>query len=173
VRRVIVSALVTVDFGMEQPNSWAGPYFGADAAEQARQQLLRADAFLMGRGSYEYFVSMWADATGPYPDRINEMKKYVFSSTLTEVAWRNTELVATDARKAVGELKAEQGGDLVVYGYGRLARSLQAAGLVDELHFAVHPLLLGQPRGRLERIAVQARENGVVSLEYIPAGEES
>lgn len=172
-RRVIVSALVTVDFEMEQPSSWAEPYFGIEAAQRSRQQLLRADAMLMGRGSYEYFVRMWADASGPYPDRINEIRKYVFSSTLTGVAWRNAELVAADASKAVAELKAEPGGDLIVYGYRRLARSLHAAGLVDELQFAVHPLLRGEPRGRLERIAVQAREDGVVSLAYTPAGEES
>src|SRR5579859_5177536 len=79
--------------------------------------------------------------TGPYADAINAIRKYVFSSTLQNAGWNNSTLIRGDAVTAVTELKQEDGGDLMMYGYGRLSQTLLAHHLVDEIRFSIHPVL--------------------------------
>jgi len=123
---------------------------------------------LLGRGAYEYFQPTWPQAEGPYMDRINAMRKLVFSDSLEAVDWSNAELVRGDAVDAVRGME----GRFVVYGYTRLAQSLLAAGLVDELDFAVHPLVL-TPKRALTLVAAEAQASGVVCLLALdPARED-
>jgi hypothetical protein len=58
--------------------------------------LVDSDAMLMGRNTCEYFVPAWSSPSGPYLERINEMCKYVFSSTLTAADWNNTTITPGD-----------------------------------------------------------------------------
>jgi dihydrofolate reductase len=167
VRKLKVGSLVSIDGISKDPRAWASAYFDEDAARRSLEQLLASDAMLMGRATYEYFQPVWPRASGPYMDRINAIRKYVFSSSLPAVEWDNAELVAGDAIEAVSALKRHDGGDLVVYGYGRLARSLVEHGLVDELDFWIHPVLLGTGRHTPVRLAsVDERARGVVGLRY-------
>jgi dihydrofolate reductase len=177
-RKLIVSYLQTADGVQDAPRSWAGPHFDEQAAEKSLAQLNRADAMLMGRVTYDYFADAWPQASGPYPDRINAMRKYVFSSTLREPRWHNSVVIAEDPVTAVGQLKRDGDGDLVIYGYSRLARTLLDHDLVDELVVAIHPVLVGEPApaprperaGREPRlVSVEQRRSGVVSLTYSPA----
>ena len=158
-RRIKVGALVSLDGVGADPQSWALEYFDEAMTKRSLDELERTDAMLMGRGAYEYFQPKWPRAQGPYMDRINGMRKLVFSNSLEAVDWSNAELVRGDAVEAVRGLK----GAFVVYGYTRLARSLLAAGLVDELDFTVHPLLLS-PKRPLTLVGAEARPNGVVSI---------
>ena len=122
------------------------------------------DAVLMGRRTYESFAAVWPTRSGdPISDRINAMRKLVFSNSLDAVEWSNAELVRGDAVEHVEAMS----GELVVYGYTRLARSLLAAGLVDELDFAIHPLILGL-RKPLQLVSAEPRSNGVVSIKVRP-----
>jgi dihydrofolate reductase len=162
-RTLTVACLSSLDGMTADPQSWAGTYFDEDAGARALAALERADAMLMGRGAYEYFQPSWSKATGPYMDRINAIRKLVFSSTLESVGWSNAELVARDAVEAVKELD----GAFVVYGYTRFAQSLLAAGLVDRLDFAIHPVMLGQMKP-LQLAAVDRRPNGVVTITVTP-----
>jgi dihydrofolate reductase len=173
-RNLVISTLVSLDGVASDPGSWAEPYFDADAAEHSLRRLEAADAFLMGRGSYEYFVPAWPAAGGPYMDRLNAMPKYVFSSRLEHAEWNNTTVVRGDVLEAVRELKAEGGGDLVVYGYGQLSQTLLEHDLVDELSFWVHPVVLGRGApvlraGQTKPLRLRGtdvRSSGVVSLTY-------
>ena len=176
-RKLIVSTLVSLDGAYGDPGSWATAYFDDEAAEKSLAQLLTADAMLMGRGTYEYFAPVWPAMTGPYPDRINAMQKYVFSSTLTAAEWNNSTIVSGDAVAAVAALKQRAGKDLVIYGYGRLAQTLLEHDLVDELGFGIHPLMLGSGRAlfrpgqekTLRLVSAEPRSNGVVYLLYARA----
>jgi dihydrofolate reductase len=169
-----VGALVALDGVQGEPRSWASEYFDDDAAARSLAALNAADAMLMGRRTYEYFAPAWPRAAGAYADRVNEITKYVFSGTLTTVDWQGAELVPGDAVAAVRALKEQAGGDLVVYGFGRLAHALLAAGLVDELTLAVHPVVRGTgeqvfhpgPGTRLRLSEVECHPTGVVSLTY-------
>jgi dihydrofolate reductase len=161
---VIVSSLISADGVRHEPMSWIGDLFDADSVEGSIQQLKSADAFLMGRGSYELFAPIWAGGGDPYADALGETPKYVFSSTLPGADWANTTVVPTDA---VGFVRALPGTSLM-YGFGRLAQSLLAAGLVDELHFGVHPVTVAPARTPLRLLAVDRAANGAVALRYAP-----
>jgi dihydrofolate reductase len=166
-RKLIVGALMSLDGVQEAPQSWALPWFDDDAARRSLERLLAADAMLMGRGTYEYFAPAWPQATGEYADRVNAIRKYVFSRTLTSADWNNTTIVPDDAVRRVRELKDEGGGDLVIYGFGRLARTLLENDLVDVLDLWIHPVALGDGRSTALRLSgTEQRPNGVVSLVY-------
>jgi dihydrofolate reductase len=102
------------------------------------------------------------------------MQKYVFSTTLAQAGWTGTTIVADDVVPAVRELKEREGGDLVVYGFGRLGHTLLEHDLVDELNLAVHPVVLGSgelhfrpgPAITLTLTEVERRPTGVVSVTY-------
>jgi dihydrofolate reductase len=80
-RKLIVSSLVSLDGIHGDPQSWVGDFFDEQAAEESLAVLLDSDAMLMGRNTYEYFAPVWSSPSGPYLERINEMRKYVFSSS--------------------------------------------------------------------------------------------
>ena len=120
----------------------------------ATANLVRADALLFGRVTYEMMEAAWrAPArTGAMPDwmqpwmepfarTIDAAKKYVVSSSLDRVDW-NAELVRGDLAKAVRQLKQEPGRGLFAAGV-KLALSLTELGLIDEYEFVVHPRLAG------------------------------
>ena len=173
-RNLEIATLVSLDGVVSDPQSWAEPYFDAEAANHSLEVLQAADAFLMGRGSYDYFAPTWSTGEGPYMGRLREMPKYVFSSTLEHADWDNTHVVPGDAIEAVRELKAGHGGDLVAYGYGAFSQALLEHDLVDKLTFYIHPIVVatGTPvfrPGKAKRLRLlhsQARSTGVVGVSY-------
>jgi dihydrofolate reductase len=173
-RKLEISTLVSLDGVVSDPQSWAEPYFDAEAAGHSLKVLQAAAAFLMGRGSYEYFAPTWPEGAGPYMGRLREMPKYVFSSTLEDAEWDNTRIVRGDAIDAVCELKAGDGGDLVAYGYGAFTQALLEHDLVDTLTFAIHPIVVATGRPlfrpgattRLRLLHSEARSTGVVVVSY-------
>jgi dihydrofolate reductase len=176
-RKLIVSSLVSLDGIHGDPQSWTGDYFDEQAVAESLAVLLETDAMLMGRNTYEYFAPAWSATSGPYLERINEMRKYVFSSTLTAADWNNSVIIPGDPVGAVRELKEQGNRNLMIYGYGRLAQTLLEHGLVDELNFAIHPVMAGSgttlfrpgKRTSLRLASVTQRRNGVVILSYANA----
>ena len=162
---VIVSSLISADGVRDDPMSWVGDLFDADAVEGSIAQLKAVDAFLMGRRSYDYFAPAWSGGGDPYADALAATPKYVFSSTLESTDWANTTIVRTDAVPAVREL----GGTSMLYGFGRLAQSLLAAGLVEQIQFGVHPVVVATGRTPLRLTETERRGNGAVVLRYAPA----
>src|SRR4051812_44124252 len=115
---------------------WFAEYGGKDLepwGELALADALGAEAWLLGRSSYEFFGSRWRPRTGALADRLNSMPKYVVSSTLAEPEWDNTTVLEGDVVETVARLKAQLGGEIVVPASYRLARTLIAHDLVDEL----------------------------------------
>jgi dihydrofolate reductase len=176
-RKLIVSTLVSLDGVFEDPRSWTGPYFDDQAAADSLAKLQESDAMLMGRNTYDYFAPAWSVATGAYPARVNEMKKYVFSSSLRSADWNNSTIIAEDPVKAVAQLKEQGDGHLMVYGYGRLSQTLLEHDLVDELVFAIHPIILGKGASisrpaapkTLQLASVERRVSGAVWITYAGA----
>jgi len=173
-RKIINSAFISLDGVTADPSSWA--VFDSDAAEEAGQALNALGGMLMGRGTYEYFADVMPKQAGPYADAINAIRKYVFSSTLENADWNNSVLIRDDVVTAATELKQEDGGDLMMYGYGRLNQTLLAHHLVDEIRFAIHPVIVGggaAGRGNgkalpLKLLGATPAPNGVVALGYQP-----
>ncbi len=149
--RIIISENVTLDGVVQDPTGEEGApgggwfarvgladreAFGAAAFEEARA----ADAFLMGRRTYEFLASRWPARTGALADRLNGIPKYVVSTTVTEPAWNATTVVPVTQ---VATLRRQIGGDIVVPASFGLVPALFGHGLVDELRIMVYPVVLG------------------------------
>jgi dihydrofolate reductase len=173
-RKIINSAFVSLDGVTEDPRSWA--IFDPDSAEEAVQALKAYDGMLMGRGTYEYFADVMPKQTGSYADAINAIRKYVFSSTLERADWNNSTIIRDDVVTVVNDLKQQDSGDLMIYGHGRLSKTLLEHHLVDEIRFSIHPVLVcavaaggSGKKLPLELLATAPSANGVVALTYQPA----
>ena len=77
----------------------------------------------------------------PWADRLNAIKKYVFSSTLERAEWNNSAIVRGDVTAEVTKLKEQDGGDLLVYGHGLLAETIFKQHLLDVLDISIYPCL--------------------------------
>lgn len=165
----------------------AGPPPDEEAMRFWTARMARADALLFGRVTYEMMESAWRrPATGTWPDwmdawevrfaeAIDRAKKYVVSSTLSEVDW-NAELVQGDLGQAVQRLKQEPGEGLSVGGV-TLPLALADLGLIDEYEFVVLPVLAGhgptllaglRERIQLELVDRHEFRSGAVVLRYRP-----
>lgn len=105
-------------------------------------------SLLLGRTTYERFADFWPrQAPNPFTDALNQVRKYVASTTLAEpLGWVNSTLLKGDAADAVAALREQREDNLVVFGSGVLVRSLARRDLVDEYVLQVHPLVLGSGR---------------------------
>ena len=147
-RKIIEATLLSRDGVIGDPHEWATDYFESETQKDALARLMASDAMLMGRRTYEIFEKLWSQRTGEYFDRINSMRKYVFSSTLDRAGWNNATTVSGDVVAETAKLKRQGGQDLVIYGHGQLGRTLLRHGLIDEIRLAI------QPRHRRPRQAV-------------------
>lgn len=184
-RKLIVTAFVSLDGVMEAPGgepgyahtNWVGDAFTEELGTYKTQEHLDADVLLLGRVTYESFVGAWPDREGPLADKINGMRKVVVSTTLGSSDWHDTTVVGEDVDAAVRALKAEDGPPILVIGSRTLVGHLLRAGLVDELHLQVFPVVLGSgfrlwpesPDTTPLRLASsRALDNGVVLQDYRP-----
>jgi dihydrofolate reductase len=123
-----------VQFGGEDLHEWN---------KFALAEALGAEAWLLGRRSYEFFGARWRPRSGELADRLNSMPKYVVSSTLVDPAWTNSTVLEGDVVTEVSKLKQELDGEIVVPASYQLGRTLIEHDLVDELRLVVFPVVLG------------------------------
>ncbi|MCF0093843.1 dihydrofolate reductase family protein [Micromonospora sp. MH99] len=179
-RKLINSTYLTLDGVIENP-MWTAPYFDEEAAAFAGSQTEDADALLMGRATYDGFSQAWPTMDESDPSTgaafFNNVKKYVASTTLTNPTWNNTEVLQGDLVEAVAKLKAQDGKDIVQYGYGSVTAQLVKAGLVDEVRFWIHPVLEGgaslstpltDVKATFELIDTRVHKSGVIIASYRP-----
>ncbi len=126
----------------------------------ALAEALGAEAWLLGRRSYEFFGMRWRPRSGELADRLNSMPKYVVSSTLVEPDWDNSTVLEGDVVAEVSRLKQELDGEIVVPASYQLGRTLIEHDLVDELRVVVFPVLLGAG----ERLFGETRDRKPVRL---------
>ena len=135
----------TGDEGFEL-GGWFVQSGGKDLEEWSKVALdeaLGAEAWLLGRRSYEYFGVRWRPRGGELADRLNSMPKYVVSSTLQEPDWNNSRILRGDVVTEVSKLKEELAGEIVVPASYQLGRTLLEHDLVDEVRLVVFPVVLG------------------------------
>jgi dihydrofolate reductase len=125
---------------------WFVEFGGKDLEEWRKVALddaLRAEAWLLGRRSYEFFGARWRPRSGELADRLNSMPKYVVSSTLVDPEWNNSTVLKGDVVTEVSKLKQQLDGEIVVPASYQLGRKLIEHDLVDGLRLVVFPVVLG------------------------------
>lgn len=158
-------------------------YLGPDLERWIDDQIAEPQVLLMGRVTYE---AMWGivqtqDVEGG--ERLNELPKVVFSSTLQEPLEWNNSRVANDMIAEVNALKEQSGGPLRTIGSVSVVKSLLEAGLVDRLRLMVFPQILGAtgrepafrglPDINLELVATNVLDARLVELEYRPVTSQA
>jgi dihydrofolate reductase len=159
---------------------WATPYADPAMGRVAAESMATTGALLFGRRTYEDFYAVWPHRkNNPFTEVLNNTRKYVASTTLKEpLPWSNSTLLKGDAAKAVAELKARPGKNIVVLGSGALLQSLMPHNLIDEYLLLIHPLVLGSGRRlfndggsftALRLVDTKTTTTGVVIATYQPA----
>ena len=185
--RLVVIEFMTLDGVMEAPgfeehrtgrNAWAMRVADAELQDFNGAQVDRAAALLFGRTTFNIWAAFWPSApepAAPMAARIAAVPKYVVSRTLPDSDWENTTVLRGDLNTEVRRLKAQDGGDLLVYGSADLVAGLLELDLVDELPILPFPVILGSGK-RLFRdeaelqflrlLSVATTSSGVVILTY-------
>jgi dihydrofolate reductase len=142
-RKILLNLAVSLDGFVEGPRGEFDRCL-TDQDYGMSDFLRRVDAILFGRRSYEALVKF---DPNPYPDK----KKYVFSRTLTRLA-TGFELIGSDIEASVKDIRGQPGSDIWLFGGPEFVSHLINAELVEEMHLAVHPLLLGAGKPLFQRL---------------------
>jgi dihydrofolate reductase len=152
--KIVISTNASLDGVVQDPDGkegfrlggWFGQFGGKDLAEWGKiefEEAQGAAALLLGRRSDEWFAARWASRTDEWADRLNNLPKYVVSSTADEVRWGSGTVLRGDIVSEVSRLKRELDGDIIVYASYQLGHTLMEHDLVDELRLFVYPVVLG------------------------------
>ena len=152
--KVVVSEFMTVDGVMEDPGGaeqfdrggWAFKFErGPEGDKFKLDEVMAAEALLLGRETYEGFAQAWPSRTDEvgFAEKMNSMPKYVVSTTLQNPEWDNSTVISENVPQRVSELRDRAGGDVLVYGSAQLSQWLTRKKLVDEYRLMVFPVVLG------------------------------
>jgi dihydrofolate reductase len=164
VRDLVITENITLDGVIDAEGGWFEPAGEpgtdeavvqqpetdqADAIGVLREQMGAADAFLVGRVTFEQMRSYWpaqTDDTTGITAYLNAVRKYVVSRTLEDPGWEPTTVLRGDPLDEIRALKEQPGKDIVVTGSITLATALVGSGLVDEYRLFVYPVVVGRGR---------------------------
>lgn len=188
---IVVSQFMSLDGVIEDPGGsenfdrggWAFQFDrGPEGDKFKLDEVMAADALLLGRTTYEGFAEAWPSRDGDFADKFNGMAKFVVSTTMQDPGWNNSTLIKDNVAEQVAELKQRRGGDILVNGSVQLIETLIEHDLVDEYRLMVYPIVLGSGK-RLFGETSAARSlrlveskpvgpAGIVVLTYSPAPAE-
>jgi dihydrofolate reductase len=193
--RLTLHTFLTLDGVMQAPGGpdedrdggfghggWSFPYGDQDFGVAVSGWFDQADAFLLGRKTYEIFAGHWpkvTDPADPVASKLNALPKYVASTTLDATGWHNSSLLGGDVAAEVAKLKERPGRELQVHGSGELAQTLIDHDLVDEYRLLYFPVHLGSGKklfrdgaraAALRLVSATTTGTGVIIATYEPAG---
>jgi dihydrofolate reductase len=180
--KLVVTEFITLDGVIEEPR-WSFEFNrGEDGDKFKADELRAADAQLLGRVTYQGFAQAWPSMGHDwFGEKMNDMPKYVVSSTLTDADadWTNSTVIRDDVPSQISQVKEQLAGDLLLAGSAELVETLAEHDLVDEYRLMVFPILLGSgkrlfgdgiPRTTLRLAdATPVGPDGVFILTYAPA----
>ncbi|WP_107658807.1 dihydrofolate reductase family protein [Nocardia suismassiliense] len=149
-RKITAGLFAALDGVVADPQDWHFPYFNDEMGVAVTAQMGNADTMLLGRVTYEGFAAAWPEretAGGEDAEMaksFGDARKIVVSHQDLDLTWRNSEVLKGELIEAVTALKNEPGGDIAMSGSVSVVRQLLDAGLLDELHLLVHPIVVGK-----------------------------
>ncbi|GAA5095233.1 dihydrofolate reductase family protein [Microbacterium yannicii] len=177
-RKIIVGEFISLDGVVEAPEQWHMTYASPEMFNVMWGLSDACDTTLLGRVTYEGFAAAFADAPAdnPVAAKMNKNARVVVSRTLRDLDWANSTVLEGELEEGIAALKATPGGDILTTGSTTLVQSLLRAGLVDELHLLIHPVVVGEGRRLFEQDnplsftlgESAALPNGVVHAVYRP-----
>jgi dihydrofolate reductase len=153
--KLVVTEFVSLDGVFEDPGGSEGGKHGAWTFEFDRgddgdkfklDEVMEADAQLLGRITYEGFAEAWPSRNDEFADKLNNDPKYVVSTTLKDPDWNNTTVISDNVTEEISKLKEKVDGVILVAGSGKLVHTLMENDLVDEYRLMVFPVVLGSGR---------------------------
>jgi dihydrofolate reductase len=179
-RKIVAGLFITLDGVVEAPEKWNMAYFNEEMGAAVGAQTAKSDTMLLGRNTYETFAATFGPQgdDDPMAAIMNNLPKYVVSTTLDTADWKNSTVIKGDIAEQITALKGQDGKDITVSGSPTLVRWLVEKGLLDELQLMVHPLVLGEgaqlfpsgsARSPLTLVDVKPFSTGVVLTTYRPA----
>jgi dihydrofolate reductase len=150
--KIVVTEFISLDGVMEAPGGedfkyegWSFDFDRGDDGDQFKfEEVMDADAHLIGKKTYESFAGAWPNREGKFADSFNNDPKYVVSTTLKDPDWQNTTVLDSgDATEQVKKLKDEIDGTILVSGSRRLVQELLDSDLVDQVNLMMFPVALG------------------------------
>jgi dihydrofolate reductase len=175
-RKIVLTIFLSLEGVMEEP-SWTVPYWNDEIAKFKSDEISASDSLLLGQATYQGFAKAWPTSKDEGADRMNEIRKYVVSTTLAKADWNNSSIICENIFDSIRRLKEQPGRDILIYGSGVLARTLLEHQLIDQLNLLVYPLVLGSGKRlfasadgqtKLKLIEHKPFTSGVVALIYQP-----
>jgi dihydrofolate reductase len=150
-RKLTSYLFISLDGVVEAPDKYVRSDVFQDFPELIGATIAEQDAVLLGRKMYDEWSIYWPPSNiEPFATFINNVPKFVVSSTLREVNWKASTLISHDLAGAIANLKAQSGKTIGVHGSISLVQSLLLAGALDELRFIQVPVIAGSGRRLLE-----------------------
>ncbi|HEX7666759.1 MAG TPA: dihydrofolate reductase family protein [Polyangiaceae bacterium] len=154
-KRLILKMSISMDGFVGGPNGemdWVVSSQSDDGKKWVLETLREAGTHVLGHRTYPGWAKYWPTSKDVLAAPMNEIPKVVFSRTATptpegtaiDPSWERARIVSGDLAEQIARLKREPGKDLLASGGAGFARSLVAAGLVDEYRLVVHPVVLGK-----------------------------
>src|SRR5262245_17721863 len=193
--KLLVTTFLSLDGVMQAPGGpdedpsdgfkqggWLVPFADEDMMRLVVDWIGNADAFLLGRRTYEIFATHWPRVTDPsdvVARALNTLPKYVVSRTLNKMEWKNSARIKGDVVEEILKLKQRPGREIQAHGSGVLARTLIQNDLVDIYRLWSFPVVLGHGRrlfgtdfapATLKLVDSQTTRSGAVIHTYERAG---
>ncbi len=177
-RKIVAGLFISLDGVTESPDKWQFDHFDEDMLASMSAHIAAEDTVLLGRVTYQEWAPYWPTSTDePYASHINNTPKYVVSTTLNKVEWKNSTLINKNLAEEITKLKQQPGKNIGVAGSPTLVRSLLQNDLLDELTLMIHPVVVGSGKRlfkdgddlkRLNLVNSKTTRTGVAFLTYQP-----
>lgn len=192
---LILTTFLTLDGVMQAPGGpnedttgdfpyggWVFPHWDEESGRTIDDIFSKAEAFLLGRTTYDIFAAYWPHNTDKYElvaKQLNSLPKYVASRTRTTFDWHSSSLIR-DVVGEVGKLKQRYSGEIQVHGSCGLAQTLIQHDLIDEYRLLIFPVILGTGKrlfgsgtvpSSLRLVTSSSTSKGTIVSVYRPAGK--
>jgi dihydrofolate reductase len=157
-RDLAVITFLTLDGVMQAPvqpeedfsggferGGWSVDYLDEVMAQVQEEAMAAPIDLLLGRKTYELFAGHWPKFgdDNPHAKVLNNATKYVATSTLSQLEWKNSRRITGDIAAEVARLKGQDGPLLQVHGSWQLIQTLLSHELIDEFRLWTFPLVVG------------------------------